>query len=137
MSTLFVEILGEPAPQGSKNAYVINGRPVLVESSKKVKPWRATVAASAHQAAHEAGWSKSDLPLRVHVDFFLKRPVSVTRQRPDRKPDIDKLLRSVLDGISDAGTVWSDDARVVELSSVKHYSIDFIGAAVTITEIHD
>ncbi|WP_312778521.1 hypothetical protein [Corynebacterium variabile] len=35
---------GVPAPQGSKNAYRRGNKVLLVESSKKVKPWRAAVA---------------------------------------------------------------------------------------------
>ena len=36
-----------PAPQGSKNAYRRGSKVVLMESSKKVKPWRAAVAHAA------------------------------------------------------------------------------------------
>lgn len=35
---------GVPTPQGSKNAYRRGNKVLLVESSKKVKPWRAAVA---------------------------------------------------------------------------------------------
>lgn len=34
---------------------------------------------------------------------------------PSRKPDIDKLLRSTLDALTEAG-VFTDDARVVEFT---------------------
>ena len=40
-------VAGFPAPQGSKNAYRRGNKVVLVESSKKVKPWRAAVAQAA------------------------------------------------------------------------------------------
>lgn len=132
--TLEFDVYGEPAPQGSKRAYVVKGRAVLVESSAKVKPWRATVAQAAHEAALSSGWEPTDAPVSVTVTFWLKRPASVKRDLPDRKPDIDKLLRSVLDGISDAGVVWTDDARVVDLYAAKRYSHDFSGASVRIAQ---
>jgi Holliday junction resolvase RusA-like endonuclease len=132
---LAFDVVGEAAPQGSKKAYVVNGRAVLVESSAKVKPWRATVAASAHHAASTSGWEKAEGPVSVTVTFWLKRPASVKRPLPERKPDIDKLLRGVLDGISDAGIVWADDARVVDLTARKRYADDFVGASVCITPI--
>lgn len=37
-------VAGIPAPQGGKSGYIRGGHVVLVESSKKVKPWRAAVA---------------------------------------------------------------------------------------------
>jgi hypothetical protein len=42
---------------------------------------------------------------------------------PDTKPDIDKLVRSTLDGMGEAG-VWRDDAQVVGLCVVKDYATD-------------
>jgi Holliday junction resolvase RusA-like endonuclease len=130
---LAFDVFGEAAPQGSKKAYVVKGRAVLVESSSKVKPWRASVAASAHEAAHSSGWLKTDGPVAVEVTFWLKRPASVKRPLPERKPDIDKLLRGVLDGISDSGAVWADDARVVDVTARKRYADDFVGASITVT----
>lgn len=121
MNSLIVEVIGEPAPQGSKKAYVVNGRAVLVESSSKLKPWRATIAAYAFAAAKESNWQKIDTPVRIEVDFFMPRPASVKRSVPDRKPDLDKLLRSVLDGLTDA-QVWTDDSRVCEIVARKHYA---------------
>lgn len=46
------DVAGVPAPQGSKRGYVANGRAILVESSAKVKPWRADVRQAAEDAHH-------------------------------------------------------------------------------------
>ena len=51
-----LRVLGTPGPQGSKKATGRMGERVrLVESSKKVKPWRAQVTAAAYAAGHRPG----------------------------------------------------------------------------------
>lgn len=46
---LTIVVHGQPAPQGSKRAFVNKhtGRAALVESSKKVQPWRQAVVGRA------------------------------------------------------------------------------------------
>lgn len=101
---------GTPGPQGSKR-HVGNG--VMIESSKKVAPWRSIV--------REAGmWTglhhkPLDGPLRVEMVFTLAKPKRPVSHRPDRYPDLSKLARSTEDALTSAG-VWADDARVVEYS---------------------
>lgn len=102
-----ITIYGMPAPQGSKR-HVGNG--VMIESSKKVKPWREAVV----WAAREAGERVAG-PARIWVTFTLPRPASAPKRRtvPDRKPDLDKLLRSTLDALVTAGAI-EDDARIAK-----------------------
>lgn len=114
-------VYGMPAPQGSKKFVGTNkaGRGILVESSKKVKPWRVDVkaAAEAQRIAH-AMLAPLDGPLIVSMVFTLPKPASAPKRRrtwPDRMPDLSKLARSTEDAISDAG-LWADDARIVEYS---------------------
>jgi Holliday junction resolvase RusA-like endonuclease len=57
----------------------------------------------------------------------------VTRPRfhvPAVRPDIDKLTRAVLDGLTDGGLI-SDDARVVRLMVDEVYG-DRVGVDVTV-----
>lgn len=112
-------VIGTPAPQGSKKFVGLSkaGRGLMVESSKKVKPWRMDVKAAAEAllGAH-AATVPLDGPLVVSMVFTLAKPASAPKRRttwPDRKPDLSKLVRSTEDAISDAG-LWADDARVVE-----------------------
>jgi Holliday junction resolvase RusA-like endonuclease len=111
-------VYGSPAPQGSKKfvGTTKTGRGIMVESSKKVRPWRQDVKAAA-EAVRPAGGA-IDGPLRVSMVFTLPKPASAPKRRrtwPDKKPDVSKLARSTEDAISDAG-LWADDARVVEYS---------------------
>jgi crossover junction endodeoxyribonuclease RusA len=106
---------GDPAPQGSKNAYARGGRVILVEASKRTGPWRSAVTAAA-RSAREA----IDGPTAVTLDFVLARPRTSTRPHPTTKPDVDKLARAVLDGITDA-RMWKDDSQVCHLTATKSY----------------
>ena len=65
-----------------------------------------------------------DCPVQVAATFALPRPASAVRARwaPDRKPDIDKLLRSLLDALTASGCV-ADDARVVDVRMSKVYGL--------------
>ncbi len=109
---------GIPAPQGSKAFKgFAAGKALLVESSKKVKPWRVSVAAACAEAiAGSSGWEPLDGPLVVEMVLTLPKPASAPKRRrtwPIRYPDLSKLCRSTEDAISTAGG-WADDARVVE-----------------------
>ncbi len=124
---------GVPAPQGSKKHV---GRGVMVESSAKVKPWREAVKWAALEAIGTMPTDGSRFaisPLRVEVMFVLPRPRGHYRtgknahllrdaapRRPAAKPDIDKLIRSTFDAMSDA-RVWRDDSLVVTVLALKVY----------------
>jgi len=113
-------VIGSPAPQGSKRHV---GHGVMIESSKRVKPWREAVAAAAFAARN--GAPPLDGPLALTVTFWLPKPASlskrVTSLGPFRKPDIDKLLRSTLDAMTTAGAI-ADDARIVRIIAEKRFT---------------
>ncbi len=113
---LAIFVAGKPAPQGSKR-HVGNG--VMIESSKKVKPWRQDV----REACLVDGQPTVHIPgaVTVRLHFVMPRPLATPKTRTPlaiKKPDIDKLARAVLDSLSSAG-VWEDDARVIELHATK------------------
>jgi crossover junction endodeoxyribonuclease RusA len=113
---LAVFVTGHPAPQGSKKSLGA-GRP-LIESSKYVKPWREDIRQA---VIKDYSGPVLDEALTVELQFFMPRPGSTPKSYTPyavKRPDIDKLVRAVLDAISSAG-VWADDARVVELYATK------------------
>jgi len=127
-------IKGEPAPQGSKTGFVKNGRVVMVESSLKVKPWRATVA---EQTARYMSWetlNPLDKPVEIALVFHLPRPKTVKREWPSVKPDLDKLIRSTFDGLTTGG-LYADDALVIAVSASKQYATDRVGCQVIASEV--
>ena len=117
MRILQFSVRGVPAPQGSKR-YVGGGR--MIESSKKVRPWREAVKWAAIEAMPQ-GWQKLDGPLVLRVHFYMPRPKAAKGLVACwRTPDLSKLLRSTEDALTDAG-VWVDDARVVQANIHKLY----------------
>lgn len=116
---------GIPAPQGSKR-HVGNGR--LIESSKKVAPWRLAVATAAR--AQDAIF---DAPVSVVVVFLLPKPQRPRHRLHITRPDIDKLARSTLDGLT--GALITDDSIVFHLDVSKRYveAHETPGAVITVT----
>jgi Holliday junction resolvase RusA-like endonuclease len=114
----------------------------MVEASRAVGPWREAVRAEAQRELFGAdvdrpdltGWSMTEMAVSLTAVFLLPRPAShygtgrnASQVRasaprwPGVRPDLDKLLRSTLDGLTDAG-VWRDDSQVVSISAAKVYA---------------
>lgn len=111
-----IKVFGSPAPQGSKKfvGRTKDGRGIMAESSKKVRPWRQDVKAAAE--AVRDGRPAIDGPLWVRMVFTVPKPMSAPKTRrtyPSKKPDVSKLARSTEDALVDAGLI-QDDARIVE-----------------------
>lgn len=119
--SITITVHGTPAPQGSKRHV---GGGVMIESSKKVKPWRQDVKYAALEAIG-TGWTILDGPLAASMVFTFARGKGHYRtgrnahllrdaapSRPAVTPDLSKILRSTEDALT--GIVWKDDARVVE-----------------------
>jgi len=127
-----IRIYGDPAPQGSKR--VFNGR-IVEASGNKLKVWRKAIAAACQNQVTEEH-SLLLGPVRVEAEFYLPRPASVTikkRALPIVPPDLDKLLRGLLDGIGQSEVIWGDDSQVVQIDAVKLYADETEpGATVTI-----
>jgi Holliday junction resolvase RusA-like endonuclease len=137
---LEIHVLGLPAPQGSKRGFVNphTGRVAMVESSKKVKPWREAVKHAAFDVVGQREGTGDPFAilgeaLYVETTFTMPRPKSHYRTGrnahllrdnapawPAGKPDEEKLTRSTRDALTDAG-VWTDDCLVVRAKTTKSY----------------
>lgn len=112
---------GLPQSQGSTRAFVVNGRAVTTSANKSLRPWRDTMAAAARAAMAVDGVPLFTGPVAVTAVFTLPRPKSRPRRDryPDRRPDLDKTLRGLLDALT--GPVFTDDAQVVRVVCEKRY----------------
>lgn len=120
---LHVVVPGIPVPQGSIRSLGA-GRPSVHSNAVKLKPWRGEVIAAVRDVMIEIGDEfPMEGPLKVKVGFALPRPKSAPKSRvyPDRKPDLDKLVRSALDALTMSGAI-GDDAQVVRIATEKVYS---------------
>lgn len=120
---------GAPQPQGNKSAFVRGGRAVVVEgrrgkSRSAFTEWRATVRLAA-SAARGADSEPLAGPVSLRLHFALPRPTSAPKTRrtwASKRPDLDKLVRAVLDAMTEAA-VWGDDSQVVHVVATKDYPL--------------
>ena len=116
-------VLGIPAAQGSKDQF---GQ----ESSRHVKPWRASIASEARAAM--LGAPPLEGPVEVVGVFVFPRPKAHFRTgrfagdlRESApywhvsKPDLDKLQRAIGDAL--VGIVLRDDSQVARWDVNKRY----------------
>ena len=135
MNDIFIPVIGIPAPQGSKR-HVGNG--IMIENSKRVKPWRQDVKEAA--LIHYDG-EIIDQAVEIEIIFMFARPKShygTGKNARKLKPsapvfvtskgigDVDKLQRSTYDALSQSsgGTVLKDDSLVVKNRNMKRYCVE-------------
>jgi Holliday junction resolvase RusA-like endonuclease len=120
--SLALTVEGAPVPQGSMVATRFGG--MRHERASALALWRAQIAQEVRRAAEDQGvLLPIEGPLYLSSDFTLARPKSAPRRRiwPTVKPDLDKLLRALCDGLTQCGA-WTDDAQVVRVASAKAYA---------------
>jgi Holliday junction resolvase RusA-like endonuclease len=127
------EIVGLPIAQGSMRAFSLKkgGYAMVATNAKKLKPWRLEMKETA--AAALAGFvTPGAIAVRLELDFRFPRPgghFGKRGLRPSapkemfRRPDLDKLIRAVLDALKDAGA-FRDDAQVDKVLAGKRYCVD-------------
>ena len=118
MTSFTIYVPGKASPQGSKKAFVISGRAVLVDASGGNKAWRKLVTDAIK--AHEQ-YIQFQGAVNVSLTFYMEKSRSNKTTLMTQKPDIDKLARSVLDAMTDS-MVIEDDARVIYLTVTKAWN---------------
>ena len=127
-----IVVRDEPRPQGSKRAFALRkggaptGRAVVVDDNKpELRNWRESVRSETQRAMD--GQAPLEGPVVLAVTFTVPKPQSAPKRKrtwPCKKPDLDKLLRGVCDGLK-AGGAYRDDAQVVEILRLgKFYPAD-------------
>lgn len=105
---------GTPVPQGSMK--VINGH-VIHSQGSALAQWRSAIALS----ARKAGAFPLKDPMTITMTFITLKPKTVKREYPSVPPDLDKLVRAVLDALT--AIAYIDDGQVVELYAKKIYGL--------------
>jgi len=109
-------IHGKPAPQPRVRAYR-RGEHAGVYTPSTADAWKGQIilAASFYRGQFATG------ALRLEVEFYLPRPQA--HKHDDYvavRPDLDNLLKSTMDALTNAG-VWHDDAQVAAVVMSKRY----------------
>lgn len=125
--TVTFDVLGEPRGKG---------RPRFSRSGPYVRTYTPAETAAyenlirlAYQQAHGPLFDKSK-PLSLHLWIYMKIPESASKTRklqmirgeirPTKKPDIDNVLKAVLDGLNTVA--YHDDVQIVQICAQKFFS---------------
>lgn len=121
-------VAGEPAPKGSTKSFPFkraNGKMGVstTNANSKTKSWQERVSSEAQRAAEHNDYEiSSEKGLSINLTFCLTRPKSISvkkRPTPITKPDLDKLTRAVMDGLTHI--LYTDDSQVVVIFATKAY----------------
>ena len=133
MSSVEFFVPGKPQTKGSTKSFrnPKTARIVTLNDNPKTKGWQRTIGWLALQAGVTV--VKSPVGVIVEMEFVLARPKSHygTGRNAERvkasapahhvtKPDVDKLVRAVLDGLT--GFAYADDSQVTGAPSQKRYA---------------
>lgn len=108
---------GKAEPQGSKT----KTRWGVREDNPRTMPWRGRIALAAHDyMVAKMLHVLVDVPVVVTLEFVMPRPATAPKtytKAAVKKPDIDKLCRAILDGITHV--VIATDSQVIRLVADK------------------
>lgn len=116
-------VYGTPIQKGSARAFYIEKlkRAVVTSDTRRgLKEWDRSI----RDAAQKYAGTLMLGPVHVSLSFVMPRPKSLPKraQHHTKKPDIDKLSRTVLDALT--GIIWKDDSQVITLTARKGYTFD-------------
>ena len=115
------DVVGKPEPKGSTRAVVTRRKDGHLAASvyadnPRSRPWQDAIGWSAKAAVKG---TRLVGPVFLSLSFYVARPKRGGDHLPTRKPDLDKLIRAVLDGLT--GAAYDDDSQVVAVSARKEY----------------
>lgn len=93
---------------------VINGH-IIHSQGSALAAWRSAIAL---QARH-SGAIPVEGAIGIEMTFTMLKPRTVTRDHPTVAPDLDKLVRAVLDGLT--AIAYRDDSQVTSIVARKTY----------------
>lgn len=147
MTDIDIDVRGTPITQGSMKPYRLPDGKIAMRYAAAVYVWRGQVQQAVAQLDHDIITG----PVKVMLKFQLLRPRGhygtgrnadiVKASAPSwpaggRRDDLDKLVRCILDAITDAG-LWKDDAQVVILLADKRYVDERPGVRISVTPLSD
>lgn len=123
MLPLTFTVHGVPIPKGSTKAFYVPKlkRAIVTHDNPRTKTWQQDVLEAALAALK--GAPPLDGPVALTLRFYLPKPKSAPKRVVDavKKPDLDKLVRCVKDGLTRAG-IYHDDSQVIAVVASKHFA---------------
>ena len=127
---LAFDVQHEPIPKGRPRFSKKNNKSYTPDRTKN---YEKLVSAAVPQAAFGARHASSlpvgpSVPIEVVMTFYLHRPKRLMRKSdPDGpilhtgRPDLDNLIKTLIDGVDRSGMVWDDDSQVCHKLGFKYY----------------
>ena len=122
-------IPGEPCAQG-RPRFSTAGGCVKAYDPAKSRSYKAFVKLIAVEEMKKQCWKYTERPLLIRVDAYLtlaksrskkfKADALAGRELPTKKPDVDNLLKTVMDALS--GVLYKDDKQIVDCGVRKYYA---------------
>lgn len=116
MKQFCLYVPGEPVakarPRVGKGGRVYTPRKTQVHESKIREEWLEN---------YEDEPTKN--PVKISMTFYLTKPKKIPKDFPDtpqKRPDIDNLIKTVLDALN--GLAYEDDKQIVKVSARKEWS---------------
>ena len=121
MRTYSLTIKGTPEPKGRPR--FMNGHAVTPEKTRRYERMVRALWLSEHKECLFGD-------VAVRLEFYMPIPTSWSKRkqgqaragaiRPAVRPDIDNLVKAVLDGLNE--TAYTDDKQIISLMAEKYYS---------------
>jgi crossover junction endodeoxyribonuclease RusA len=125
MKKIEIFIHGQPKGQPRPRAFSRGGM-TRVYDPATAEGWKSQIAMALKGIEHEMDYNANFV---VYMGFYMPRPKShyhtskakAGQLREDapiwfnKKPDIDNLVKAVLDCITELNTIWKDDCQVTEI----------------------
>lgn len=137
-------VAGEPQPKGSTHSFYVKklNRVVTTSTNRNLKQWQIRIATEAQRIneGREVSFYDPDKKCgyKVEVHFLFCKPKSAPKKirLNTKRPDLDKLVRAVLDGLADI--LIPDDSQVLSIMATKRYieGNETPGVQVILKKIH-
>ena len=108
----------KPVPQGSMR-HIGNGR-MIHNKAAELAIFRTAIALVAKRHFP----TPLENSIAIEIEFGLQKPRTVKRAEPTVPPDLDKLVRAVLDALT--GVAYVDDSQVTSLKASKFYAPGYL-----------
>ncbi|PMB89248.1 RusA family crossover junction endodeoxyribonuclease [Varibaculum cambriense] len=122
MLPLSFTVMGDPVSQGSMK--VVRGKPIHQKQAQLVF-WRHNILQKALVAAraHEVPVPINE-PVALEMRFYMHRHEHTTFEEAATRPDLDKLVRAVNDGLAPIKgyKFLREDSRVIAVNASKEYA---------------
>jgi crossover junction endodeoxyribonuclease RusA len=142
-----VRVPGRPRPQGSLKLFRAPDGHEVAKYNDVVYEWRRKVTTFIRGQVGEA--EPYGGPMRVSVLFEMPRPkdhygtgrnagmvkASAAPYPANTRDDIDKLVRAILDSITDSQVIWHDDGQVVHLAARKVWADAEPGCTISVVRL--